>query len=286
MKIASNRISDIVRFFREELKDVYEKQELETVIAWCFEAFLGLDRTRLLLKMQDTVSESELLKFSFAVKDLKTHKPIQYVLGEADFYGMKLSVNSSVLIPRPETEELVDHIIKENRTRENFRILDIGTGSGCIAIALAKNLPHAVVSAMDVSGQALETARANAKRNDVEVKFIQQDILAADSLSETYDLIVSNPPYVRFSEREQMKENVLEHEPHLALFVKDEDPLLFYRVIAGLALKTLKENGSIWFELNASFGPETQEMLVSKGFKNVKLIKDLSNNYRILRGNI
>ncbi|HEY0030538.1 MAG TPA: peptide chain release factor N(5)-glutamine methyltransferase [Bacteroidia bacterium] len=287
MKIASNKIKDIIRFFQEELSAEYERDELETIIAYCFEMFLCIDRATLTLNGNTTVTESELLKFNFAVKDLKRHKPLQYILGEADFYRLKFKVNEHVLIPRPETEELVDLIIHENKEREKIFILDVGTGSGCIPISLKKNLSSAIVSAIDISEKALEVARENAMLNNVQIDWIQNDILA-DTFEPNalFDIIVSNPPYICLSEKHSMHKNVLEYEPHLALFVDHEDPLLFYKVIADLALKYLNKNGRIYFEINQALGPESQHMLESKGFKNVALIRDLSNNYRILRGNI
>lgn len=287
MKIASNKIKDILRFFRDELKDSYENGELESIIAFCFEYYLKLNRTELIARADETVSESELLKFNFAIKELKNHRPIQYILGEADFYRLKFKVNEHVLIPRPETEELVHLIINDNKLISPS-ILDIGTGSGCIPISLKKNIPSAKVSAIDISEKALEVAKQNAQKNNVEINFLLEDILhpTSDIRHLTSDIIVSNPPYICISEKVNMNKNVLDFEPHLALFVENDDPLLFYKVIADLALKSLNKNGKIYFEINQSLSSETMNLLKNKGFKNVKLIKDLSNNYRILRGNI
>lgn len=287
MKIASNKIKDILRFFRDELKDSYENGELESIIAFCFEYYLKLNRTELIARADETVSESELLKFNFAIKELKNHRPIQYILGEADFYRLKYKVNEHVLIPRPETEELVHLIINDNKLISPS-ILDIGTGSGCIPISLKKNIPSAKVSAIDISEKALEVAKQNAQKNNVEINFLLEDILhpTSDIRHLTSDIIVSNPPYICISEKVNMNKNVLDFEPHLALFVENDDPLLFYKAIADLALKSLNKNGKIYFEINQSLSSETMNLLENKGFKNVKLIKDLSNNYRILRGNI
>jgi release factor glutamine methyltransferase len=289
MKIASNKIKDILRFFRDELNDTYEKEELESIIAYCLEDFLNIKRAAISSNQETTVSESELLKFNFAIKDLKKHRPLQYVLGLADFYRLKFFVNEQVLIPRPETEELVHLIIHDNKLSEPS-IIDIGTGSGCIPVALKKNILAATVSAIDVSESALELAKRNAKKNEVDVHFFLKDILSSDENTEQqlskYDIIVSNPPYICFSEKEQMHKNVLDYEPHLALFVNDNDPLLFYKAICDFALKSLNKNGKIYFEINQSLASETKDLLESKGFKNVELIKDISNNYRILRGNI
>lgn len=304
MRIPSNKIADVVRFFREELKNTYEKDELETLIAYCFEEYLNLKRADIFLNFDVTISESELLKFNFAVKDLKQHKPIQYIFGKADFYGLKFIVNKHVLIPRPETEELVQLIIDKiggGRTESGvggqlqppnsllptpISILDIGTGSGCIPISLKKNIPFAKVYALDISGEALDIAKQNAEINSVDVEFFQHDILSAtDKLPDAdlkFDIIVSNPPYICVSEKGQMHNNVLDHEPHLALFVNDNDPLLFYRSIADFALKNLKQNGELYFEINQALGPETKLLLENKGFKNVVLLKDINNNNRIL----
>ena len=294
MKIASNKISDVVRFFREELTNLYEKEELELIMAYCFEFYLGFKRYDITMKGSETMSESDLLKFNFAIKDLKNQKPIQYILGEADFYRLKFKVNEHVLIPRPETEELVDLIIKEYQIAGNqnqeVKILDIGTGSGCIAITLKKNIPSAKVSAMDISKEAIEVAKQNAEQNGVEVEFVLDSILNPTSNIQhpksNFDVIVSNPPYIAISEKDTMHKNVLDYEPHLALFVNDSDPLLFYKAICDFALKHLNEKGKIYFEINQSLASETEHMLKNKGFKDVELIKDLNNNYRILRGSI
>jgi len=296
MRMPSNKIADVIRFFRDELKSTYESGEIETFIAYCFEEFLNLKRADIFLNPTSTINESELLKFNFAIKDLKQHKPIQYILGKADFYGLKFIVNKDVLIPRPETEELVHLVLMENKkwAMENAEsccsILDIGTGSGCIPIALKKNIPSANVYALDISAKALEVAKQNAERNQVAINFFEHDILSSGSFLANpdlkFDCIVSNPPYICMSEKEQMQKNVLEYEPHLALFVDDENPLLFYNSIADFALKNLKPDGKLYLEINQALGLETKQVLENKGFKNVLLIKDLNNNIRILKGTI
>lgn len=315
MRIPSNKIADVVRYFRDELKNIYTKDEIEIFIAYCFEEYLNLKRPDIFLNFNSTISESELLKFNFAVKDLKQHKPIQYILGKSNFYGLEFIVNKNVLIPRPETEELVQLIINENgkarpwnqdrRTKNQepraknqdtshltspFSILDIGTGSGCIPIVLKKNMPSASVYATDISIEALELAKKNAKVNTVSVDFFQHDILSLKALSLypdlKFDILVSNPPYISISEKEQMQKNVIDYEPHLALFVSDKDPLIFYAAIADFALKHLKANGKLYLEINQRFGFEIKQMLENKGFRNVLLVKDINNNNRILQGNI
>jgi release factor glutamine methyltransferase len=287
MQIASNKIKDVVRFFREQLQGIYDASEIESFIGLCFEEYLGLKRVDIVMNGERTMSESDLLKFNFAIKDLKKEKPIQQILGKGDFYGLKFYVDEHVLIPRPETEELVDLIIKENKDSNSF-ILDIGTGSGCIPISLKKNILNAVVSSMDVSEKALAVAKRNAEENQVKINFILDDILnpSIEIVPKSFDIIVSNPPYIRISEKAEMSKNVLEYEPHLALFVYDNDPLLFYKKIADVALSVLKPDGKIYFEINENFGAECKQMLENKGFKNVALVKDLSNKNRILRGSI
>jgi release factor glutamine methyltransferase len=290
MKIASNKIKDIIRFFKEQLKDIYDESEINTMIRYCFEEFSGIRNVNTNDDGNNTVSESELLKFNFAVKDLKKEKPLQYILGKADFYGLKFIVDENVLIPRPETEELVHLIIKDVKSSgltAPISILDIGTGSGCIPVTLKKHIPRADVFAVDISEKALEMAHLNATINAVEVNFILFDILSDSEFPvPDLDIIVSNPPYVKLSEKETMKENVLAYEPHIALFVNDEDALLFYRAIANHALKKLKPGGKIYFEINEELGFETKELMEQKGFKNVELIKDINNKNRILRGTL
>lgn len=312
MHIPSNKIADVVRYFRDELKDTYEKGEIEAFIAYCFEEYLNLNRTDIFLNFNSTISESELLKFNFAIKDLKQYKPLQYIIGKADFYGLKFIVNQHVLIPRPETEELVQLIIDNEKngikdqdartkTRDvsdlqahishltsHISILDIGTGSGCIPIALKKNIASSTIYAVDISAQALDVAKKNADLNNVYVEFFYHDILG-DGFpipDLKFDIIVSNPPYICRSEKVQMQKNVLDYEPHLALFINDDNPLLFYNAIADFALKYLKKNGKLYFEINRAFGLETKQMLEKKGFKNIILKKDINNNYRILHCNI
>ncbi|ESU19636.1 hemK protein [Flavobacterium cauense R2A-7] len=223
------------------------------------------------------------------VAQLKEQRPIQYILGETEFYGLPFYVNEHTLIPRQETEELVDWIVKGNLKIErlkDLKILDIGTGTGCIAISLAKNLPNAKVFAMDVSDKALAVAKRNAERNEVTINFIHQSILETNDLGETFDIIVSNPPYVRNLEKEEIKKNVLDYEPHLALFVEDNDALLFYRKITELAIKNLSENGQLYFEINQYLGNEMVQLLQQHNFKDVELRKDIYGNDRMMKGKV
>ena len=296
MKIPSNRVSSVIKYYREQLSGIYDKEEIENFILYSFEAFMGFNRTDLVMRANETMSESMLLKFNFAVKDLKKRKPIQYILGYTIFYGLKIKVDERVLIPRQETEELVSLVIKDQEARiktqesvpgsqdNGIRILDIGTGSGCIPIALKKNLPSAQVDALDVSQGALELAKENAIANDAAVRFIHTDILdpAAAGKVGKYNVIVSNPPYVLHSEKETMHANVLENEPHLALFVNDEDPLLFYRVIMSLAKTNLDPAGELYFEINEQQGDALLKLAGEMGFSKVQLVKDINSKNRIL----
>ena len=235
------------------------------------------------------LSEVEVEKWNTILADLQHEKPIQYITGEAWFYGLQFEVNENTLIPRPETEELVEWIIESQKSKvqsQKCEILDIGTGTGCIPISLKTNLPQANVSAIDVSEKALEVAKRNAVSNKVDISFIQADILEVEDLSQYFDIIVSNPPYVRNLEKQEIKKNVLDYEPHLALFVEDTDALLFYRKIAQLALKNLSPNGLLFFEINQYLGKETVELLDNLGFKNIELKKDIYGNDRMIKGSI
>jgi len=241
----------------------------------------------LALNLTFVFSNSAIEKWNSVLEKLEKEIPIQYILGNAHFYGLEFEVNENTLIPRPETEELVEWIIKNNSKIEGFKdlkILDIGTGSGCIAISLAKNLPHAKVFAIDVSEKALETAKKNALTNETEVTFLLKNILETDDLEQQFDIIVSNPPYVRNLEKEEIKKNVLEYEPHLALFVEDNDALIFYRKISELAQKNLTENGQLYFEINQYLGTEMIDLLEAKNFATIELRKDIYENDRMIFG--
>ena len=248
------------------------------------EHYLGLERFVLALKPQLVVTKTEEQPLFEAMSELKQEKPIQYILGSTQFMDLEFKVNENVLIPRPETEELVRWIIEDFEKNENkeINVLDIGTGSGCIAISLAKYLNYAKVDALDISEKALAVARENTDLNKVEVKFFQANILKLENLEDKYDIIVSNPPYVRMLEKEQMKSNVIKNEPELALFVKNEDPLVFYRKISEFAKSNLKKGGCLYFELNQYLGEETKALL-ERDFSEVKLRKDMFGNDRMLK---
>ncbi|WNM19024.1 peptide chain release factor N(5)-glutamine methyltransferase [Flavobacterium capsici] len=269
--------------FIKELSSINDEMEAESFFYLILEHFHQLKRIDLAINPDFEISESDMVRWENILAELKTQKPIQYILGETEFYGLKFMVDGNVLIPRPETEELVDLIVSSFKSQTSkLRILDIGTGSGCIPISLKKNLPNAEVFAIDVSENALEIAKKNAKLNGVEVNFILKNILETNDLEQQFDVIVSNPPYVRMLEKEEIKPNVLEFEPHLALFVEDNDALLFYRKIAQLAKKNLTENGSLFFEINQYLGKETVELLENLGFKNILLLKDIYGNDRMI----
>ncbi len=279
--------------FLQELSSLYEEQEIESFFYIILEKLHGLKRIDLALNPQTVMDGAHLKQWKNIVAELKKQRPVQYILGETTFYGLSFLVNENTLIPRPETEELVELIIESTNyelLNTKLKVLDIGTGSGCIAISLAKYLPTSEVFAIDVSEEALATAQKNAELNKVAVDFISTNILdvvtlsAVAGLDKQFDIIVSNPPYVRNLEKDEIKPNVLEYEPHLALFVDDIDPLLFYRKIAELAIKNLNPNGKLYFEINQYLGNETVELVESFGFKNVKLIKDIYGNDRMIEG--
>ena len=271
------KVSNILSYFREELSAVADEREITSWYYISMEYLLVYNRSDCIINSNQLLNKSQLSKIKQIVAELKTHKPIQYIFGKTEFYGLKIKVNEHTLIPRPETEQLVDWILKENFVTA----LDIGTGSGCIPIALAKNT-DAKVLAIDVSEDALLIAEENAKNNEVEIDFIHQDILQTNSLQKV-DLIVSNPPYVLESEKEIMQENVLDYEPELALFIEDKNPLIFYKKIASLAFNFLNENGKLFFEINAKFGKETIEMLADIGFVNIELKKDMNDKDRMIK---
>ena len=275
--------------FIKELSPFYDAYEAESFFYLILEDKHKLRQIDLALNHDLTFSEADFTVWNSILEELKKEVPIQYLLGKTHFYGLEFEVNENVLIPRPETEELVEWVINENKAidkKKKIKILDIGTGSGCIAISLAKNLPNAEVYAIDVSKKALETAKRNAISNKVEIIFMLKNVLELEVLKSNYDIIVSNPPYVRNLEKEEIKKNVLDYEPHLALFVEDNDALIFYRKIADLAKKNLLENGQLYFEINQYLGKEMAGLLEEMNFKSIELRKDIYDNDRMIKGNI
>jgi release factor glutamine methyltransferase len=271
------KVSNIIPYFIKQLSDIAPDSE---IISWAYlsiEHCLDYNRSDCIIHSEQEITSLIANRLKQITTDLKTNKPIQYILGKTDFYGLKLKVNEHTLIPRPETEELVDWVLKQ----EFSSALDIGTGSGCIPIALAKHT-NASIMAIDVSENALEVAKENAILNTVKVKFILQDILHSDSLPKV-DLIVSNPPYVLDNEKVKMQKNVLDFEPDLALFVANNNPLIFYKKIAQLAFESLNENGKLFFEINEQFGADTIAMLTEIGFVNIALKKDINDKDRMVK---
>lgn len=283
MKIKEYKVN-----FIESLLPFYDEMEAESFFYLILENNHQLRRIDLALDADKEFSEEEISIWNAILDKLKIQIPIQYVLGTSHFYGLEFIVDENVLIPRPETEELVDWIVKLNSKlskKKNLKILDIGTGSGCIAISLAKNIINSEVFAIDVSENALAIAEKNAILNKVPVTFLHKNILETKDLSQKFDIIVSNPPYVRNLEKEEIKSNVLDNEPHLALFVPDNDPLIFYKKIAELAAANLNPNGQLFFEINQYLGKETQDLLASIGLKNIELRKDIYGNDRMIACN-
>jgi release factor glutamine methyltransferase len=281
------KIKEYRNQFIQALTSMYGEGEAESFFYLILEEKQQLKRIDLALHPDLEFSASVIVVWNSILEQLKLEIPIQYLLGKTSFYGLDFEVNENVLIPRPETEELVDWIVSnvlKNGRSKSIKILDIGTGSGCIAISLAKNLPNAEVFAIDVSEKALATAKKNAKLNEVEVTFIEQNILETLDLGQEFDIIVSNPPYVRNLEKEEIKKNVLDNEPHLALFVEDNDALIFYRKIAELAQKNLSNSGELYFEINQYLGKEMIELLEKMDFKDVELRKDIYGNNRMMLG--
>ena len=282
--------------FFDSLRNIQDEQEIESFFFILTEYIHNLKRVDVALNPNFELSDTEVEKWNAILADLQQEKPIQYITGEAWFYGLRFEVNENTLIPRPETEELVEWIIESQKSKvksQKLEILDIGTGTGCIPISIKTNLSQANVSAIDVSEKALEVAKRNAASNKVEINFIQTNILEVEDLLKLplpftqnllpLDIIVSNPPYVRNLEKQEIKKNVLDYEPHLALFVEDTDALLFYRKIAQLALKNLSPNGLLFFEINQYLGKETVELLENLGFKNIELKKDMYGNDRMIK---
>ncbi|PYE81453.1 release factor glutamine methyltransferase [Winogradskyella epiphytica] len=285
-------LKDLQHIFHKELDIIYGKDEVDSFFFLCLEHYLNLPRFQLALEPDLTIVKSETDSFFKVLEHLKQEKPIQYILGETEFYGLTFKVNEHVLIPRQETEELVDLIIKNHSERKDkspIKILDIGTGSGCIAISLAKNLPDVEVYALDVSKEALAVAKQNAELNKVKINFIEVSILDESTWNSNFkniefDVVVSNPPYVRELEKVEIQPNVLDNEPHLALFVENDNPLIFYKAITNFAIHKLKANGSLYFEINQYLGEETKQLLIDADFDAIDLLKDLNGNYRMLKG--
>ncbi|NJB70537.1 release factor glutamine methyltransferase [Saonia flava] len=279
------QLKEIKNIFHAELDTLYPIEEVDSFFYWMISHYLGLERFVLAIEPNLTITKEEEQPLFEGLSQLKLEIPIQYIIGETEFLGLKFSVNENVLIPRPETEELVRWMIQEiSKQKSKCRILDVGTGSGCIAVSLAKNLPEAQVYALDVSKNALEVAIVNAEINEVNINFIEANIMELESLGDKFDVIVSNPPYVRELEKEEMKTNVLNNEPELALFVSNENPLQFYKAIVQFAKINLNESGVLYFEINQYLGEETKQLLLEENFSEIELRKDIYGNDRMLKG--
>ena len=282
-------------YFNETLKTIYPITEIDSFFFLLLEEYLGFRRVDIVLKSDFKINQQTLNLLQSATKQLEQEVPLQYIIGKTEFYGLPFVVNKHVLIPRPETEELVAWVVSESSRFKTFntstkqttetkqlKILDIGTGSGCIPVSLKKQFPFAEISAIDISNDALTVAKKNAVLNNVDIHFILQDILKTVALDQHYDIIISNPPYVRELEKKELKNNVLKNEPHVALFVENDNPLMFYDKIAELAKNYLNKNGLLFFEINQYLGTETIDLVNKKGLKNIQLKKDMFGNDRII----
>ena len=298
-----------ITYIQQSLAPLYPPEDIRSLTRWILEKACNLSQYQQILCKDKQLSHTEKKTIYMIVERLRRSEPIQYILGETVFYGLTFDVGPAVLIPRPETEELVHRILHEfkviNKSKDlqnppispaspisPINILDIGTGSGCIAVTLAKHMPESIVYALDISEDALQVARRNAQRNNVKVHCLHADILTYPPLEGAggglhslpqFDLIVSNPPYVENSEKSAMRPNVLDYEPHSALFVPDEDPILFYRRIADFGLEKLTNTGLLYFEINAIHGAMICRMLSQKGYRRIELLNDLSGKERFIK---
>ena len=288
MNLTNNTLKSSCDYFIKELQATYDETELIQIRQIAFAHFFGWSRTDLVLNQDDVISEENTKKIIELISSLKTNKPLAQIIGEWEFYGLTFSVNEHTLIPRPETEELIELIVAENKDVADCKILDIGTGTGCIAITLKSEIGKADVTAFDISVEALKIASENAKHNNLTVTFNQVNILEwkNQKIVDKYNVIVSNPPYIPEKERSLMHQNVLGFEPDLALFVDDEEPLIFYETIAAFALKSLKTEGKLYFEINENYGQATKQLVIDKGFKNVCIIKDMNGKDRIVKATL
>ena len=286
MKVAGNKVKHIVDFFHSELDSIYGEGEVSALVNTAFEFYLQFEPNQVSIRNEEHLNQSDLLKVYDCAKLLKTGKPIQYVLNEAWFYNLKFYVNKHVLIPRPETEELVDLIIKENVDCKS--LLDIGTGSGCIPVSIKKNISICQVFACDISVEALKVAKRNAELSKVEINLFEVDVLNENEFiskcPKKFDVMVSNPPYIKSNEKSTLHQNVIGHEPHVALFVNDEDDIIFYKKIINLSAKLLETKGKLYFELNPLTASQVKEYaLKSNLFLQVELIADMSGKSRFLK---
>jgi release factor glutamine methyltransferase len=277
--------SELKLLWRSKLEKIYDQDECDNLFYLSCYQVKEWGRSRVLFEKDNQLTQEDEKAFAEVLKHLLNHKPIQYIFGETEFYQLKYKVDEDVLIPRPETEELVDWIVQDFMGKRNIKFLDIGTGSGCIAISLAKNMIHAQAYAMDISNQALTVAQINAQELNVDLHLLKADILEMTEVvvDERFDLIVSNPPYILKSEAAQMKQNVLAFEPHQALFVGNDDPLQFYKAIADFSLLNLQKEGNLYFETHEDYHDEVKQLLHDKGFSSITTKKDLQNKPRFVK---
>lgn len=281
------KLKEIQILFHNELDALFGKEEVDNFFFILIESYYGIKRFQLAMDTNLGLENNEAILS--ALKLLKQEKPIQYILGHTEFYGLPFKANKHVLIPRPETEELISWIIENTDVNEKLKILDIGTGSGCIAVSLAKNLPKCEIVALDISANAIKVAEGNAQLNNVEITFVKSDILNVSDISnelinKQFDIIVSNPPYVREREKEHMKPNVLDNEPHIALFVKDNNPLQFYEAIVNFAENNLTSKGLLYFEINEYLGDKMIFLLQRNDFQEIELKQDIFKKDRMIKG--
>ncbi len=277
-----NTIFHLSQYARQALKDSYPEHEIQSICRIIYMDILHFTNIDIHIKKNEILDESFINKFHSIIQRLQLGEPLQYILGSTLFAGLTFKVNRSTLIPRPETEELIRWVT--DNLHPGMRALDIGTGTGCIAIALSHNCPQAQVYAIDIAGDTLDTARENARTNGTDISFMQRDILHYDDYTwEDFDIIVSNPPYIRECEKKEMHRNVLDYEPARALFVKDDDPLLFYRTIAAFGQLHLQPGGLLFFEINEAFGKETVDLLDKQGYQDIELKKDFYGKERMIK---
>lgn len=286
-KVADNKLSSIKGYFWKELEMQLGARECESCFFILCGEWLGFSRTEMVLEKDSRISESQILLFLNAIKALKKDTPLAHVIGNQYFYGLSFKVNSDVLVPRPETEELVELVLNSVNKDSELIVLDVGTGSGCIAISLKNQLANSKVIGLDVSEKALEVARGNANENGVDVKFEQLDVLdfkRTDAFHQDVDVIVSNPPYIPEKDKLHMHANVLNFDPDLALFVEDSNPLEFYKAISVFAFSKLNVGGSLFFEIHESYGAEVKSLMERVGFRSVEVVKDLQGKDRMVKG--
>ncbi|MBR4302711.1 MAG: peptide chain release factor N(5)-glutamine methyltransferase [Bacteroidaceae bacterium] len=274
-------MKELLTHINSSLCERYSSRELETIVATLCLEYLEISQTIYYLKDKVELSSAKRQKLDIALQRLACGEPLQYVLGYTPFCGLQFKVNNSVLIPRPETAELVEWVLMS--VKDNVKVIDIGTGSGCIAITLSHNLKNAVIDACDISDSALRLAVENNTLNGTNVNFSQRDILTDKEACTKYDVVVSNPPYITNSEKADMDDTVLDYEPHTALFVADSDPLLFYREIANFGKQNLNKDGMVFFEINPLFAEQTIIMLENAGYQNIELRKDIFGKNRMIK---